>query len=47
MVLAISTSGCETCKQAKTDFKTLVNDVSINIGHPYATQWRKGTSTNK
>jgi hypothetical protein len=46
-ILAITLTGCETYRAAEKDFKTFVNDVSINAPHPTDTQWRPGTSTNK
>ena len=46
MVLAVSTSGCETYKQVNKDFKTFVSDVAINAPHPIDTEWRAGTSNN-
>jgi hypothetical protein len=43
-ILAITLTGCETYRAAQKDFKTFVNDVSLNIGRPMDTHWRAGTS---
>jgi hypothetical protein len=44
LALIMSLTGCETYQCAQKDFKTFVNDVSLNVGHPHDKKWKKGTS---